>query len=134
MYRKLLVLGSLFSKGLGLLACNFIKKRLWYRYFSANFVKFLRTPFLQNTSGGCFSGSLHNPYGRILLTINYFHIELHHLKGSKSLCFRLFVLFYPFLTQTRISRISSFSEQEETKFYNKILQDFRDFRVYQKTD
>ena len=33
------------------LACNFIKKRLWQRCFPVNFVKFLRTPFLQNTSG-----------------------------------------------------------------------------------
>ena len=30
------------------------KKRLWYRCFPVNFVKFLRTPFLQNTCGGCF--------------------------------------------------------------------------------
>ena len=29
----------------------FIKKRLWHRCFSVNFVKFLRTPFLQNPSG-----------------------------------------------------------------------------------
>ena len=27
------------------------KKRLWYRCFPMKFVKFLRTPFLQNTSG-----------------------------------------------------------------------------------
>ena len=27
------------------------KKRLWHRCFPANFSKFLRTPFLQNTSG-----------------------------------------------------------------------------------
>ena len=32
-------------------SCNFIKKRLQHRYFSVNFVKFLRTPFLKNTSG-----------------------------------------------------------------------------------
>ena len=31
--------------------CNFIKKRLWHRCFPVNFAKFLRTPFLQNTSG-----------------------------------------------------------------------------------
>ena len=30
------------------------KKRLWHRCFPVNFVKFLRTTFLQNTSGGCF--------------------------------------------------------------------------------
>ena len=28
------------------------KKRLWHRCFPVNFVKFLRTPFRQNTSGG----------------------------------------------------------------------------------
>ena len=33
---------------------NYImKKRLWYMCFPMNFSKFLRTPFLQNTSGGC---------------------------------------------------------------------------------
>ena len=28
-----------------------LKKSLWHRCFPVNFVKFLRTPFLQNTSG-----------------------------------------------------------------------------------
>ena len=31
-------------------ACNFIKKRLQYRYFPMKFMKSLRTPFLSNTS------------------------------------------------------------------------------------
>ena len=31
-----------------------LKKRLWHRCFPVNFEKFIRTPFLQNTSGGCF--------------------------------------------------------------------------------
>ena len=31
--------------------CNFITKILWHRCFPVNFAKFLRTPFLQNTSG-----------------------------------------------------------------------------------
>ena len=31
-----------------------LKERLWHRYFPVNFAKFLRTPFLQNTSGDCF--------------------------------------------------------------------------------
>ena len=30
------------------------KKGLWHRCFPVNFAKFLRIPFLQNTSGGCF--------------------------------------------------------------------------------
>ena len=36
-------------------AGNFIKKRLQHRCFTVNIIKFLRTFFLQNTSGGCFS-------------------------------------------------------------------------------
>ena len=31
-----------------------LKKRLWHRCFPVDFAKFLRTSFLQNTSGGCF--------------------------------------------------------------------------------
>ena len=31
-----------------------LKKRLWHRCFPVNFATFLRTPVLQNTSGGCF--------------------------------------------------------------------------------
>ena len=31
-----------------------LKKRIWHRCFPVNFVKFLRTPFLQNTSGRMF--------------------------------------------------------------------------------
>ena len=35
-----------------------LKKRLWHRCFPVNVAKFLRTSFLQNTSGGCFCQSL----------------------------------------------------------------------------
>ena len=35
-----------------------LKNRLWHSCFPVNFVKFLRTPFLQNTSGGGFCVSL----------------------------------------------------------------------------
>ena len=40
-----------FNKVAGLKACNFIKKRIQQRCFP---MKFLKTPFLQNISGGCF--------------------------------------------------------------------------------
>ena len=30
------------------------EKRLWHSSFPVNFAKFLRTPFLHNTCGGCF--------------------------------------------------------------------------------
>ena len=40
-----------FNKVAGLRAATLLKKRLWHRYFPVNLAKFLRTPFLQNTSG-----------------------------------------------------------------------------------
>ena len=33
---------------------SLLKQRLWGRCFPVNFTKFLRTPFLRETSGGCF--------------------------------------------------------------------------------
>ena len=49
---------------------TFLKKRLWYRCFTVNFVKFLRTPFLQNTSE------------RLLLNVGYW---------SKSISWKYFM-------------------------------------------
>ena len=49
----------------------FYKKRLWHRCFLVNFAKFLRTPFLQNTSGWL-----------LLIVANF--AFLYHLKTSKN--------------------------------------------------
>ena len=38
----------------GVFGVNFTKKKLQHRYFPVNITKFLRTLFLQDTSGGCF--------------------------------------------------------------------------------
>ena len=35
----------------GLRPATLLKKSLWHKYFPVNFAKFLRTPFLQSTSG-----------------------------------------------------------------------------------
>ena len=43
-----------FNKVVALRPATLLKKRLWHRHFPTNFAKFLRTPFLQNTPGGCF--------------------------------------------------------------------------------
>ena len=43
-----------FNKVAGLRPAILLKKKLWHRCFPVNFRKFLRTPFLQSTSGGCF--------------------------------------------------------------------------------
>ena len=40
-----------FNKVAGLSPATLLKKSLWHRCFPVNFEKFLRTPFLQNTSG-----------------------------------------------------------------------------------
>ena len=45
------MLEFLFNKVAGLRPATLLKKRLWHRYVPVNFAKFLRTPFLQNTSG-----------------------------------------------------------------------------------
>ena len=39
-----------FNKAAGLRPTTLLKKRLWHRCFPVNFVKFLRTTFLQNSS------------------------------------------------------------------------------------
>ena len=40
-----------FNEVAGLRPATLLKKRLWRRCFPVNFAKFLRTPFLRNTSG-----------------------------------------------------------------------------------
>ena len=49
-HRKTPVSESLFNKVAGLTPATFFKKRISRRCFPVNFAKFLRTPFLQNTS------------------------------------------------------------------------------------
>ena len=39
-------------------SCNFIKKETLTQVFSCEFCKILRTPFLQNTSSGCFYSTI----------------------------------------------------------------------------
>ena len=47
---KHLCQSHIFNKVAGLSPATLLKKRLWNRCFPVNFVKFLRTPFSQNTS------------------------------------------------------------------------------------
>ena len=48
---KHLCQGLFFNKVAGLRSATLLKKRLWYKCFPVNLAKFLRTCFLQNTSG-----------------------------------------------------------------------------------
>ena len=50
-HRKTPVPKSLFSKVAGLRPATLLKKSFCHSCFPVNFTKFLRTPFLQNTSG-----------------------------------------------------------------------------------
>ena len=45
---------SFFNKVTALRPATLLKKRLWHKCFPANLVKFSRSPFLQNTTDGCF--------------------------------------------------------------------------------
>ena len=70
-----------FNKVAGLRPATLLKKRLWQRCFPVNFVKFLRTPFLQNTSGRLFLGR------ELLLSF----------KGSQVITFTIFFRFLTIL-------------------------------------
>ena len=48
---KYLCQSLFFNKVADLKPATLFEKRLWHRCFLVNFTKFLRTPFLQNTSG-----------------------------------------------------------------------------------
>ena len=47
---KHLRLSLFLNKVTGLRAATLLKKKLWHKCFPVNFAKFLRTPYLQNTS------------------------------------------------------------------------------------
>ena len=53
-HRKKLCWNLFFDKIASLRPVTFLKKRILCKCFAVNFWKFLRTPFLSNTSGGCF--------------------------------------------------------------------------------
>ena len=48
-----------------------LKKRLWHRCFPMNFAKFLRTSFLQNTSGRLYISNVGRCPGYILVSAKY---------------------------------------------------------------
>ena len=51
---SLIYLQLFFKKKLLAVPANLLKKRLRHKCFPVNFGKFLRAPFLHNTSYGCF--------------------------------------------------------------------------------
>ena len=82
-------------QALGLRSATLLKKRLWHKCFPVNFVKFLRTPFLQNTSGWLLLTKLHDP-NRRKMKLCCFEVRwlLHGMNMSWHPVFSfLFVLF-----------------------------------------
>ena len=67
-----------FVKFIGLRPANLLKKRLWHRCFPVNFTKFLRTPFLQSTSGRLLLFIVQWPY-RMTLTLITFGFLFHFM-------------------------------------------------------
>ena len=79
------ILESLFNKVADLKAGNLIPKRLQHRCFLVNvvkFQKFLRTTFLQNTSGGCFIVNI--CYFKFQISKRVLLIEMMKFSNSQS--------------------------------------------------
>ena len=105
-------------------ACNLIKKKLWLSCFPVNFVRYLRTPFLQNASG------------RLLLNIimqelQIFHDFQHtfiHLQYSCSIFVRFFeemsfLQETSFLLTNKINQLQNLVvvETSDFNFYSSVL-------------
>ena len=96
---------------------SFLIERLWHRCFLVNFVKFSRTPFLQNTSGqGVILPTMITPCsGRLLLP--YFKKDASlFLQNSYSGCFWIFAAENTFLQLNLV-----FIADSRTSFYSGLL-------------
>ena len=82
-HRKSPVLESLFKKSWNLRPATLLKQRRKHGCFSTNFAKFLRTPFLQNTSTGCLSTF---GFFKLKLTCSAFFSTLICFAGGLKIC------------------------------------------------
>ena len=71
--RNHLCQGLSFNKVAGLRSANLLKRDLWHMCFPVNFAKFLRTPFLQDTSGRLL---LHQKYLKKNICLYYLMLSL----------------------------------------------------------
>ena len=92
-----------FNNVAGLRPVTLLKRRPWHRYFPVNFVKFLRTPFLQSTSGP------------LLLSLGFNHVLeklcdiICQITVSKTVC-RIFLIFFRLRFINNLIVKSNFSE------------------------
>ena len=71
-----------FHKVTSFRSATLLRKRLWHRCFPVNFAKFLRTPFLQSTSGRLLLWRYHG----VETILHFFH--LHQRQGSMRMYFQ----------------------------------------------
>ena len=69
----------------GLRPATLLKRKLWYRCFPVSFVKCLRTPFFQNTSGRL-----------LLLLLRITHFKLQYVNKRHFLLSLCRIYFIPF--------------------------------------
>ena len=72
-----------FNKVAALRPATLLKKRLWQRYFLLNFAKLLKTPVLQNTSGGCYCCIILTP---LIVRVFVESRQVRHLNNAFTVC------------------------------------------------
>ena len=91
-----------------------LKKKLFHRCFSVNFSKFLRPPFLQNTSG------------RLLLNLTTYHFSSKNIKA-----FQWLLKSKPLSIMTALNKIME-TKQNQTLFhesYSNLISFFIDHKI-----
>ena len=68
-------------------SCNSIKRRLQYRCFPVKFVKFLKAPFLEKRSSGCFLG-LSRVFKGVRSKNRATVSNIYQIQLKKSICWR----------------------------------------------
>ena len=70
-----------FNKVADIRPATLLKKRLWHRCFPVSFAKFLKTLFLQNTSGGCLCAQFYHVHSSIVFNFQCTYQELKHTEA-----------------------------------------------------
>ena len=74
-----------FNKVAGFRSATLLKKRLWQRCFLVNFSKFLRTPFLQNTSGRLLLFIQHSSWVKAIKLLQAQHFTIFLTEKTKQM-------------------------------------------------
>ena len=108
----------------------FSKKRLWRRCFPVNFVKYSRTPFLQNNSGRQNrndKSACVNIFSELLLTTKF----QHYLRMNATSYFWSYTDFYTLITYTcyitytyNYTACTDYSTSSYIDFYNSLQYTF----------